>query len=199
MPLGGGTPYGARGAHRQVEIKLLYLFFIVLITGSRMIHEVRGDILLSHAQVIAHGVAPDDRFDQGLARSLGEQWPAMVKDFRHFCHAVQPKSGDAWVWSGAMSKRIINLLTHEALQSRGSAPGRARTEYVDQALRELRYLLEYDKPTSLALPRLATGAGGLEWDVVWPLVTHHLGELALPVYIYTRYEKGVQAAEPRSR
>lgn len=164
-----------------------------------MIHEVRGDILLSHAQVIAHGVAPDDRFDQGLALSLGEQWPAMVKDFRHFCHATRPKSGGAWVWSGAMSKHIINLLTHEALQSHGGESGRARTEYVNQALRELRYLLEHDRFASLALPRLATGAGGLEWDAVRPLVAHHLGELALPIYIYTHYEKGVQAAEPGPR
>lgn len=160
-----------------------------------MIHEVRGDILLSHAQVIAHGIAPDDHFNQGLALSLGEQWPAMVKDFRHYCHTAQPKSGEAWVWSGAMSKRIINLLTHEA-RTQGNGSGRARIEYVDEALHELRYLLEYDRVTSLALPRLATGAGGLDWDVVQPLVAHHLGELALPIYIYTRYEKGIQAAEP---
>lgn len=162
-----------------------------------MIHEVRGDILLSHAQVIAHGVAPDDHFNQGLALSLREQWPAMVKDFRHYCHTAQPKSGNAWVWSGAMSKRIVNLLTHEALHSQGSGSGRARTKYVNEALRELRYLLEDDKFTSLALPRLATGAGGLDWDVVRPLVAHHLGELALPIYIYTHYEKGIQAIEPR--
>ena len=89
------------------------------------------------------------------------------------------------------------LITQEAPQSHGSRPGRARTEYVNQALRELRYLLENDRFASLALPRLATGAGGLDWDVVWPLVEHHLGELALPIYIYTRYEKGVQAVEPR--
>ena len=95
-----------------------------------------------------------------------------------------------------MNKRIINLLTHEALHSQGSGPGGARTEYLNQALRELRYLLEYDRFTSLALPRLATGAGGLDWDVVRPLVAHHLGELELPIYIYTCYEKGVQAAEP---
>lgn len=162
-----------------------------------MIHEVKGDILLSHAQVIAHGVAPNDHFDQGLALSLREQWPAMVRDFRHFCHTTQPKSGEAWVWSGAMGKRIVNLLTQEAPQSQGSRPGRARTEYVNHALRELRYLLENERFASLALPRLATGAGGLDWHVVRPLIEHHLGELALPIYIYTQYKKGVQAAEPR--
>ncbi len=46
-----------------------------------MIHEVKGDILLSHAQVIAHAIAPHDRFEHGLALSLREQWPAMVRDY----------------------------------------------------------------------------------------------------------------------
>lgn len=38
-----------------------------------MIHEVAGDILLTKAQAIAHGVAPNDPFDQGLARALREK------------------------------------------------------------------------------------------------------------------------------
>ena len=46
-----------------------------------MIHEVKGDILLSHAQVIAHAIAPHDRFEHGLALSLREQWPAMARDY----------------------------------------------------------------------------------------------------------------------
>ena len=91
-----------------------------------MIHEVRGDILLSHAQVIAHAVAPHDRFSEGLALSLRQQWPALVKDFHHFCHAMHPKAGDVWVWSGAMSKRVISLLTNEAPPATGGKPPPAR-------------------------------------------------------------------------
>jgi O-acetyl-ADP-ribose deacetylase (regulator of RNase III) len=47
-----------------------------------MIKEVAGDILLSKAGAIAHGVAPHDDFKQGLALSLREHWPGMYKDFR---------------------------------------------------------------------------------------------------------------------
>jgi O-acetyl-ADP-ribose deacetylase (regulator of RNase III) len=164
-----------------------------------MIHEVKGDILLSHAQVIAHAIAPGEHFDQGLALSLGEQWPALVKDYSHFYHTTQPKSGDTWVWSGAMSKHIINLLVNEAPQDRGGKVkkrGHAKPEDVDRALHELRRLLESERFASLALPRLATGAGGLDWDVVRPLVEHHLGGLTLPIYIYIDFEKGMQAIEP---
>ena len=35
-----------------------------------MIYEVTGDILLSEAEAIVHGVAPDDDFHQGLALEL---------------------------------------------------------------------------------------------------------------------------------
>ena len=42
-----------------------------------MIHYVAGDILLSGAQAIAHGVAPKDPMTQGLARALHEKFPAM--------------------------------------------------------------------------------------------------------------------------
>ncbi|MGV2462925.1 UNVERIFIED_CONTAM: Appr-1-p processing protein, partial [Pseudomonas aeruginosa] len=48
-----------------------------------MIREVEGDILLSGAQVIAHGIAPQDHFDSGLALALRERWPSMVRDYRH--------------------------------------------------------------------------------------------------------------------
>jgi O-acetyl-ADP-ribose deacetylase (regulator of RNase III) len=161
-----------------------------------MIYEVRGDILLSHAQVIAHAVAPHDHFSQGLALSLRQQWPALVKDFHHFCHAMHPKAGDVWVWSGAMSKRVISLLTNEAPSGPGGKPLPARKEVLELSLRELRNLLESKRFTHIALPRLATGAGGLDWKVVEPLIERHLGDLDLPVYIYTQYEEGVQAIEP---
>jgi O-acetyl-ADP-ribose deacetylase (regulator of RNase III) len=38
-----------------------------------VIHQVSGDILLSRAQVIAHGVAPNDPMKQGLALALHEK------------------------------------------------------------------------------------------------------------------------------
>jgi len=61
---------------------------------------VSGDILLSKAAAIVHGVAPGDHFNQGLAISLREQWPSMANDFRRLCHQSHPKSGTAWIRSG---------------------------------------------------------------------------------------------------
>jgi len=161
-----------------------------------VLYEVTGDILLSKAAAVAHGVGPNDNFHQGLALSLREQWPALYQDFRHFCKTQKAEPGELWAWAGADGRRIINLFTQEPPRSAGGHPGRATVQHVGHALRRLHALVEKEKIASLALPRLATGVGGLEWSAVQPLVQQHLGSLNIPVLIYTRYEKGVAAREP---
>jgi O-acetyl-ADP-ribose deacetylase (regulator of RNase III) len=163
-----------------------------------MIHSVEGDILLTRAQAIAHGVAPMDPMNQGLAKALHEKYPAMHKDFHHWCHQEHPKPGEAWMWGGPGGIRIINLLTQEGGYGHGARPGKANTTHVNHALRALKKIVQKEKIDSLALPRLATGVGGLEWEEVKPLIEHHLADLDIPVYLYETYRPGVQADEPES-
>ena len=66
-----------------------------------MLKEVTGDILRTKAEMVAHGVAPNDSYANGLALSLRGQWPAMYKDFRHYCQTFTPKPGELWAWAGA--------------------------------------------------------------------------------------------------
>ncbi len=160
-----------------------------------MIHELTGDILLSKAEAIAHGVAPDDHFDSGLALCLRQDWPALSKDFRHFCHTTNPEPGSLWVWTGTSGQRIVNLLTQQPAPNGHGHPGRATVENVNHCLRELAKLMKKSGLKSVALPRLATGVGGLSWDHVLPLIKTHLGDLEVPVYLYTHYQKGVPARE----
>ncbi len=161
-----------------------------------MLHTVTGDILLTRAAAIAHGVSPGDNFGQGLALSLREQWPAMYQDFRHYCKTQSPAAGGLWTWAGAGGHRIINLFTQEPARSAGQHPGKATLQHVGHALRALHKLVEVEKIPSLALPRLATGVGGLEWSAVEPLLGQHLGGLEIPVFLYTTYRQGQKAAEP---
>jgi O-acetyl-ADP-ribose deacetylase (regulator of RNase III) len=161
-----------------------------------MLKEVQGDLLLSRAAVIAHGVSPNDPFSQGLALSLREKAPALYKDFRHYCQTYHPKPGSLWTWVGADGVRVVNLFTQEAVEGHhGGAAGRASASHVSHALKALRQLAEAEGFTSLALPRLATGVGGLEWEVVQPLIAQHLGDLNIPIYIYSVYHAGIKGAE----
>jgi O-acetyl-ADP-ribose deacetylase (regulator of RNase III) len=163
--------------------------------GKSMIHEVAGDILLSETAAVAHGVAPNDNFANGLALSLRERWPGMYKDFRHYCQISTPKSGELWSWAGVGNVRIVNLFTQEAPPSHGAKPGKASVENVNHCLKALRKTIEAEKFSSVALPKLATGVGGLDWKDVKPLIEKHLGDLAIPVYVYSTYQPGVKAKE----
>lgn len=161
-----------------------------------MIHETTGDILLTKSAAIAHGVAPNDHFNQGLALALRERWPAMAKDFRHYAHQTHPGPGELWTWSGVGGVRIINLLTQDGEHGHGARPGRATLSNVNHCLRRLRHELEELRLPSLAMPKLATGVGGLDWDPVHELIEQHLGDLPTHVYLYTTYVPGQAAAEP---
>ncbi len=160
-----------------------------------MLKEVVGDILLTKAEVVAHGVAPNDNFSSGLALSLRERWPAMYKDFRHYGQTYGPKAGELSTWAGVGGARIVNLYTQEPAPSHAAKPGGATIENVNHCLKALSKLIETEKIKSVALPRLATGVGGLEWTDVKPLIEKHLGHLTIPVFLYTTFRPGVQAME----
>jgi len=160
-----------------------------------LIHVVSGDILLSKAQAIAHGIAPNDPFDRGLAQALRERWPTMHRDYRHYGHQSHPQPGEIWEWGG-FGARVFNLLTQEGDWGHGSKPGRATLANVNHCLRQLRHALMKHEIKSLAVPRLATGVGGLNWEDVLPLIEKHLGDLPVSVYVYATYQTGIQASEP---
>jgi O-acetyl-ADP-ribose deacetylase (regulator of RNase III) len=165
-----------------------------------MIREVEGDILLSDAQMMAHGIATHDPFDSGLALALRERFPSMVRDYRHAMRSKEPKTGEIWVWSGVnedgSTRGIVNLLTQGMQgQAKTARPVKARLEDVNRALRELADLVRAQGIKSVALPRLATGVGGLDWADVKPLIRQHLADLGVPVLVYEVYRKDQKADE----
>ena len=165
-----------------------------------MIKEVSGDILLSKADLLAHGISAHDPFDSGLALALRERWPSLVKDYRHDTHSRAIEAGEIWAWAGVQEgggvRRIVNLVTQDTLgQGPAAKPGKATLENVRHALQNLARLVRQEGISSVALPRLATGVGGLEWEQVEPLVAQYLGDVGVPVVVYTTYRKGQQAEE----
>ncbi|HEY9193014.1 MAG TPA: macro domain-containing protein [Methyloversatilis sp.] len=165
-----------------------------------MIREVTGDILLSKAQIIAHGIAVQEHFDHGLALALRERWPSMARDYRHAQHGRHLSAGAAWSWAGVdnngSTREIVNLLTQNMVgEGPAARPGKASLENVGHALKALAKHIQSAGSSSVALPRLATGVGGLDWADVKPLVEQHLGGLGVPVIIYETYRQGVAADE----
>jgi O-acetyl-ADP-ribose deacetylase (regulator of RNase III) len=161
-----------------------------------MIHEVSGDILYTGAQVLAHGVAANDPMSQGLALTLHRRFPSMHKAYHHWCKQHHPKPGAAWLWEAPNGLLIVNLLTQEGGYGHGARPGRATLKHLSDSLKALAKMAAHEGFTSLALPRVATGVGGLDWESVWPVIQERLGGLEVPVYVYTDFRPDERAVEP---
>lgn len=161
-----------------------------------MLKTVTGDILHTKCQAIAHGVAPNDDFSHGLALSLRKNWPAMYKDIRHFTQTTNPKPGTLWIWGGTSGTRIINLFTQEGSEGHQTSHGsKATLTNVNHCLKALRKEIDDCSIKSLALPRIATGVGGLDWKDIKPLIEEHLNSLSIPVIIYETYTADLEAEE----
>lgn len=160
-----------------------------------MISHVEGDILKSKSQVIAHGIGPHDHFNQGLAFELKTEWPAMYKDFRQFCHKTNPSPGNIWVWAGTDGRRIACLFTQDPSRTESGHPGSAQLSSVRECVRQLKEFIQKENPASIAIPRLATGVGGLDWTDVEKILNQELGDLKNPIFVYKTYRKGIEAQE----
>lgn len=124
----------------------------------------------------------------------------MVRDYRHAVHAKPLEPGELWAWAGVdaegRTRGIVNLLTQDMVgDGKAAKPGKATLEYVGRALKSLARHVRDQRVKSVALPRLATGVGGLGWSDVKPLVHQHLGDVGVPVVVYDVYVKGVRADE----
>jgi O-acetyl-ADP-ribose deacetylase (regulator of RNase III) len=90
------------------------------------------------------------------------------------------------MWGGPNQVRVVSLITQEGGYGRGSRPGQATTKFVSDSLKALAKMAEKEGFTSIALPRLATGVGGLDWEEVWPVIQRRMGDLEIPVYVYSK-------------
>src|SRR5574340_157738 len=121
--------------------------------------------------------------------------PACTRIFATIARPTIPSQAAPGPWKGPNSPVIINLFTQEPPASDQDRPGKASLPNVNHALQALKKELQERGVKSVALPRLATGVGGLEWEKVYPLLQQALKELTIPVYVYSLYRKGVAAQE----
>ncbi len=161
-----------------------------------MIYEVEGDILMTRAAVIAQGVAVSDPMTKGLARKLQEKYPSMRDEFEQWCEETKPEPGDIWLWGGNGKLQIVNLITGEAADPALGRPGRPSKIAVHKAFRALNKLVVQARLSSVAMPKIGSGPGGIDWLEVRGILHSQLGELLIPLFVYVTELDGMLASEP---
>jgi len=159
-----------------------------------MIYEVEGDILLTRAQVIAQEVAVSDLMNNGLARKVALMCPGMPEEYQKWCQGHFPKPGEIWFWSGRKSSKVkfgvVNLIAKEGVNKKRTGSGSSLKINLLRNLRELNRLAKTGRWDSIAIPKLGSRTGGLDWYEVRGLMHSQLGDLLIPVYVYVRGNGG---------
>jgi O-acetyl-ADP-ribose deacetylase (regulator of RNase III) len=132
-----------------------------------MIHTARGNLLEALVEALVNPVNTVGVMGKGLALQFRTAFPVNYKSYQAACACGAVRVGKMFVTEhqpDANPRYIINFPTKAHWRNP------SRLEYITEGLADLARVLRERRITSIAVPPLGCGLGGLEWAVVKPLV-----------------------------
>lgn len=152
-----------------------------------MITYKTGNIFNSPAQVITNTVNCVGVMGKGLALAYKKKYPEMFNDYKAKCNEGQVKPGQPYLWEND-EVQILNFPTKRHWK---------QASLISDVEEGLKYLAKnYSQMgiSSVALPPLGCGLGGLNWAEVKNLINKYLGSIEdLDVYVYEAIESKSQS------
>lgn len=153
-----------------------------------MFKAVIGDLFASNAQTLCNTVNCVGVMGKGVALEFKKRFPRMARDYEARCARHEVRLGEPYVYAEPPSLyedgpgiQILNFPT------KGHWRSSSRLTDIEQGLEFLaRHAAEWGI-TSLALPPLGCGNGGLEWSEVGPLIYAKLHALPIDIEVYAPY------------
>ena len=139
---------------------------------------IKGDLLSSNAQTLVNTVNCVGVMGKGIALEFKKRFPEMYEDYVRRCASGQVKLGRPYLYRSLLPPHILNFPTKQHWRSV------SRLEDIVQGLEYLEKHYHEWGITSLAVPPLGCGSGGLDWRDVGPILYRHLHRLDIPIVLY---------------
>lgn len=159
---------------------------------------VAGDLFANDyaAQAFAHGCNCQGSMGAGIATGFRERYPEMYEQYRAKCKATPREFnlGDVWLWKADRQPWVFNLGTQEGIW-------RARASYdaIQEALGRIRELADIEGITSIAIPRIGVGYGGLSWKKVRSIIEQVFAEWSGRLIVCEEFIPATDIAEMTHR
>jgi O-acetyl-ADP-ribose deacetylase (regulator of RNase III) len=153
---------------------------------TKMIDYLKGNLFESKAQVLVNTVNCFGIMGKGVALAFKKKYPEMYEHYRMQCKLGRVKPGELTLYRDTVPW-VINFPTKRHWK------GKSRLEYIEQGLQFFVNQYKDWEITSLAMPALGCGHGGLNWDDVKLLIEKHLGDLDIDIEVF---EPGSELTEP---
>jgi O-acetyl-ADP-ribose deacetylase (regulator of RNase III) len=144
-----------------------------------IIAESTGNILNDVSQALVCPVNTVGTLGKGLALEFKNRWPKLLYPYRNACFDGTFNRDGIFVHDVEEDKKVVCFPTKRHWRYK------SRIEWIDRGLMYLSRDYEKHGITSLAIPAVGCGEGGLEWEMVYNLIKIWLGEKhPLPVTVY---------------
>jgi O-acetyl-ADP-ribose deacetylase (regulator of RNase III)/uncharacterized protein YwgA len=140
-----------------------------------------GNLFESQAQTLVNTVNCVGVMGKGVAEEFKRRFPAMFKDYQLRCERKAVKLGEPYLFADLSGQRIINFPT------KGHWRSSSRLADIEAGLDYLVAHADEWGISSVAMPPLGCGNGGLEWREVGPLIYRKLHQLPMDVELYAPY------------
>jgi len=142
-----------------------------------------GNLLASNAEALVNTVNTVGVMGKGIALQFKNAYPNAFKAYAAACKRGEVVTGKMFVFEteqlGPSARFIINFPTKKHWK------GKSKLEYIEAGLVDLVRVIREYRITSIAVPPLGCGNGGLQWSVVEPLIREALGQVPdLTVYLH---------------
>lgn len=146
-----------------------------------MFRALIGDLFESGAQTLVNTVNCVGVMGKGVALEFKKRFPSMFDDYLLRCERKEVRLGEPYCYKDLYGTSIINFPTKDHWRSP------SRIQAIERGLDFLVQHLQEWNVTSLALPPLGCGNGGLDWSEVGPLIYRKLHGLSIDVEVYAPY------------
>jgi O-acetyl-ADP-ribose deacetylase (regulator of RNase III) len=143
--------------------------------------ETHGNLLKADVDALVNTVNTVGVMGKGIALQFKNAYPANFKAYHRACKSDDVKLGEMFVFDNGQLVRprwIINFPT------KGHWRSNSRINDITAGLSDLRATIHDLGITSIALPPLGCGNGGLAWGDVRPLIVEALEDLDVDILIF---------------
>lgn len=150
---------------------------IITLPQQNIVYRKKGDLLGSKMQALINTVNCVGVMGKGIAFAFKQRYPDMFKEYQARCKRGAVKIGEPYVYQSG-NRKIINFPTKKHWKNP------SQIAYVEEGLQYLAAHLKEWGITSMAIPPLGCGNGGLNWKDVQPLIEKYLTPTGVHLEIY---------------
>lgn len=153
-----------------------------------MVKIERGKTIFeSSAQTLVNTINCVGVMGKGLALEFKNRYPAMFDKYKSFCDKGVFKPGVLWIYKAEDGKWVLNFPTKIDWRNP------SELSYIEEGLKKFVEIWKEKGITSIAFPLLGCTNGGLDPDVVIPLMEKYLNQCeGLDVTIYDNREPEIK-------